>query len=162
MIAARSRISRRLPVTVLGPGEGAELTALGSTYTTKADGALTRGGYWLTEEEFFGDSTPLHTHTTAEEAFYVLSGEVAVWLGDTETVARPGAFILVPRGTPHALRRVSDEAVRMLTLASPAGMEAFFAEVVRKGEEELLADPGRLVDLAATHGTVILGDYPGT
>jgi mannose-6-phosphate isomerase-like protein (cupin superfamily) len=85
---------------------------------------------------------------------------VAVWLGDAETVARPGAFLLVPRGTPHALRRVSDEAVRMLTLASPGGMEEFFTAVVREGEEALLEDPDRLVELAATHGTVILGDYP--
>jgi mannose-6-phosphate isomerase-like protein (cupin superfamily) len=147
-------------VTVLGPGEGPRLTALGSTYTTKADGAVTQGGYWLVEEEFWGDTTPLHTHTKAEEAFYVLSGEVAVWLGGAETVARPGAFLLVPRGAPHALRRLSDAAVRMLTVASPAGMEAFFAAVVREGEEALLADPDRLVELAAAHGTEILGDYP--
>lgn len=146
---------------VLEPGEGFRLTALGSTYTTKAASAETRGAYWLVEEEFFGDSTPLHAHTVAEEAFHVLSGEVAVWIGDAETVARPGAFLLVPRGTPHALRRLGDEAVRMLTLVSPSGMEDFFRAVVRDGEEWLLEDPQRLVTLADQHGTLILGDYPG-
>jgi mannose-6-phosphate isomerase-like protein (cupin superfamily) len=147
---------------VLGPGDGPRLTALGSTYTTKAAGDDSAGAYWLVEEEFWGDSTPLHAHPAAEEAFYVLNGQVAVWLGGGETVAGAGAFLLVPRGEPHGLRRLSDEPVRMLTLASPAGMEHFFAAVVREGEEALLADPDRLVELAAAHGTEILGDYPAS
>ena len=147
---------------VMGPGEGARLTALGSTYTTKADGRLTAGGYWLVEEEFWGDSTPLHTHTSAEEAFYVQTGQLVAWLDGTEVVAGPGTFLLVPREQPHALRRLSDEPVRMLTVVSPAGLERFFEAVVREGEEALLADPDRLLALAAEHGTQILGDYPGT
>ncbi|WP_170182518.1 cupin domain-containing protein [Blastococcus colisei] len=146
---------------MLEPTEGRRLTALGSTYTTKADGAATGGAYWLVEEEFWGDSTPLHTHTGAEEAFYVVSGRAGVWMDGAETEAGPGAFLLVPRGTPHALRRLGDDAVRMLTVVSPAGMEHFFEAVVRAGEEELLADPERLVALAAEHGTEIVGDYPG-
>lgn len=144
-------------MTLLGPGEGPRLTALGSTYTTKAD----TGAYWLVEEEFWGEDTPLHTHTSAEEAFYVLSGRVAVWLDGDEAEAGPGTFLLVPRGRPHALRRLTDEPVRMLTLVSPPGMEFFFQAVVAEGEEQLLADPDRLLELAARHGTTILGDYPG-
>ena len=147
-------------MTVLGPGEGNRLTALGSTYTTKADGRTTAGGYWLVEEEFWGDTTPLHAHTSAEEAFYVQSGELIAWVDGTEVVARAGTFLLVPRGRPHALRRVGDEPVRMLTVVSPAGLEGFFEAVVREGEEALLADPDRLLALAAEHGTEILGDYP--
>ncbi|RZU30710.1 cupin domain-containing protein [Blastococcus saxobsidens] len=148
-------------MTLLGPGDGTRLTALGSTYTTKADGAATRGAYWLVEEEFWGSTTPLHTHTTADEAFYVLAGRAAVWLDGGETEAGPGTFLLVPRGRPHALRRLTDEPVRMLTLVAPAGMEQFFQAVADAGEEELLADPERLVELAAEHGTEILGDHPG-
>ena len=148
-------------MTLLGPGEGRRLTALGSTYTTKADDATTRGAYWLVEEEFWGRTTPLHAHVTADEAFYVLAGRVAVWLDGSENDAGAGAFLLVPRGRPHALRRISEEPVRMLTLVSPAGMERFFQAVVDVGEEELMADPQRLEALAAAHGTEILGDHPG-
>ena len=146
---------------VWGPGEGPRLTALGSTYTTKADAAATGGAYWLVEEEFWGDTTPLHAHTGAEEAFYVVAGRAAVWMDGAEIEAGPGSFMLVPRGAPHALRRLGDDAVHMLTLVSPAGMERFFEAVVGQGEEELLADPERLVALAAEHGKEILGDYPG-
>ncbi|WP_233491214.1 cupin domain-containing protein [Blastococcus sp. TBT05-19] len=145
---------------MLGPGEGRRLTALGSTYTTKADGVTTGGAYWLVEEEFFGETTPLHRHTAAEEAFYVLSGRAAVWQDGVESETGPGAFLLIPRGRPHALRRIGDEPVRFLTLVSPAGMERFFQAVVDVGEDALLADPDRLLELAAEHGTDILGDHP--
>lgn len=148
-------------MTLLGPNEGARLSALGSTYTTKASAESTASAYWLAEEEFWGETTPLHAHTTADEAFFVLAGRAAVWLDGEESEAGPGAFLLVPRGRPHALRRLSDEPVRMLTLVSPAGMEHFFEAVVQQGEESLAADPGRLVALAEEHGTRILGDHPG-
>jgi hypothetical protein len=50
----------------------------------------------------------------------------------------------------------------MLTLVSPSGLQRFFEAVVQQGEAELLAQPGRLVALAAEFGTEILGDYPDT
>ena len=129
---------------LVGPGEGSTISALGSTYTTKTDGEATGGAYSLVEEELWGDSTPLHLHTREEEAFYVLSGRLAVWVDGTEQVAEPGAFLLIPRGVPHAARRVTDEPVRMLTLVSPSGLQRFFESVVHEGEEELLAHPERL------------------
>ncbi len=136
------------------------MSALGSTYTTKADREATRGAYVLVEEEFWGGPTPLHRHLESEEAFYVLSGEVAVWLDTSEMLATAGSFLLVPRGLPHGLRRVGDEPVRLLTLVSPPGFERFFDDVVRKGEPALLSDPERLAELAAASGTEVLGDYP--
>ena len=145
---------------LVGPGEGSTISALGSTYTTKTDGEATGGAYSLVEEELWGDPTPLHVHTREEEAFYVLSGRLAVWVDGMEHVAEPGAFLLVPRGVPHAARRVTDEPVRTLTLVSPSGLQRFFESVVREGEEELLAHPERLAVLAAEFGSEILGDYP--
>lgn len=136
------------------------MTALGSTYTARADATSTGGAYSLVEEDFWGDSTPLHAHACAEEAFYVLAGRAAAWLDGERTEVGAGDFLLVPRGTPHALKRLSDEPVRMLTVISPAGLQDFFAAVVAQGEDELLADPERLVALAAEYDTQILGDCP--
>ena len=145
----------------LAPGEGPTLTALGSTYVTKTDGTHVAGAFSMYEEEFFADTTPLHRHVGAEESFYVLRGEVEVWVEGDTARASAGAFLVVPRGAAHGLRRVSAEPVRMLTLVSPPGFEAVFAAVVEEGEEELLREPERLAALAARHGTEILGDYPG-
>ena len=145
---------------LVGPGEGSTISALGSTQTTKTDGEATGGAYSLVEEELWGDPTPLHLHTREEEAFDALSGRLAVWVDGTEQVAESGAFLLVPRGVPHAARRLTDEPVRTLTLVSPSGLQRFFESVVREGEEELLAHPERLAALAAEFGSEILGDYP--
>jgi mannose-6-phosphate isomerase-like protein (cupin superfamily) len=129
-----------------------ELTVLGSTYRFLADAESTRGGYSLAEETFFGDPPPLHVHECEEESFYVLSGSGIVVVGDTEHHAEPGAFVLVPRGVPHTLRRTGPEPLRMLTLLSPAGFERFFAEVAATPGGEEALDEDALVDLAARHG----------
>ena len=147
---------------LVGPGEGSTISAFELTYTTKTDGQATSGAYSLVEEELWGDATPLHIHNREEEAFYVLSGRLAVWVDGTETVAKAGTFLLIPRGVAHAARRVGDESARMLTLISPAGLQAFFEAVVRERQEQLLADPERLIALAGEFGSEILGDYPSS
>src|SRR5512144_1421962 len=145
---------------VAPPRSGAKVTAFGSTYTMKADSTATAGAYSLVEEEFWGDPTPLHRHLDAEEAFYVLSGQVAVWVEAAERVVGPDTFLLVPRGAAHALRRAAEEPVRMLTLVSPPGLQDFFTAVAREGESALVADPPRLARLAVAFGSEILGEYP--
>jgi mannose-6-phosphate isomerase-like protein (cupin superfamily) len=118
--------------------------------------------YSLVEEEFWGETTPVHAHPGAEEAFYLIEGQVELWADGRTTQATSGALIAVPWGVPHGLRRLSDEPVRMLTIVSPPGVERLFAAVAAIGEEKLLADPERLAALATEYGTEILGDYPET
>lgn len=149
-------------VFLLRAGGGGAVTALGSTYHHKTDGAHVANAYSLMEEEFWGETTPLHAHPGAEEAFYVLEGRVELWTEGVTSEAASGAFIVVPRNTPHALRRLSPEPVRMLTIVSPPGFERIFDAVAAIGESDLLADPERLMALAAQYGTDVLGDYPGT
>ena len=144
---------------LVGPSQGATISALGSTYTTRPTAKPSAARTPLSRQ-LWGDPTPLHLHTREEEAFYVLSGRLAVWAEGTETIAEPGTFLLVPRGVAHAARRVDDEPARMLTLISPAGLHAFFETVVREGEARLSGDPERLMALAAQFGSEILGDYP--
>lgn len=144
----------------LRPPGGPTTSALGSTYRFLTDGSPIADVLTVMEEEFWSETTPLHTHPGAEESFYVLSGTVEVWADGATSEAGPGAFMVVPRGVPHALRRASDDPVRMLTIASPPGFERIFRAVAELDEEALLADPERLVALAAEHGTEVLGDHP--
>jgi hypothetical protein len=60
----------------------------------------------------------------------------------------------------HGLRRLSSTPVRMLTIVSPPGFERIFDEVAARGEQDLLDHPEELLELAARHGTEIVGDYP--
>lgn len=131
---------------------------------TRCPGSTRQGqpdGLQAPEESFWADSTPLHTHVGAEKAFYVLTGEVEARIDGTTTTATPGTILVVPRGVAHGLRRPSADPVRMLTLISPPGFEKVFEEVAQHDEEALLAEPERMVELAARYGTQVLGDYPG-
>jgi quercetin dioxygenase-like cupin family protein len=107
---------------------------LGTLARIKLDGAQTRGRFALWEGELpHGAAPPLHSHPQ-DETFYVLEGEVTVWLGDDEPrICRRGAVAFAPGGLPHTFRVESDTA-RMLVLSTPAGIE----EYVRA-----LAEPAR-------------------
>jgi mannose-6-phosphate isomerase-like protein (cupin superfamily) len=51
---------------------------------------------------------PRHPHLRADECGYVLDGTLGIEFDDQTTcTATPGMFTLLPKGVPHALRRVS-------------------------------------------------------
>jgi quercetin dioxygenase-like cupin family protein len=83
--------------------------------------------------EFSGGEGPWtvpHVHQHTEESFYVLDGAFTFTLDTDETEARPGSFILVPRGTRHVLRAAPGGG-RLLTLWVPGGLEEMFVELSR-------------------------------
>jgi hypothetical protein len=93
-------------VHLVGPGEGARISALGSTYTTKTDGEVTGGAYSLVEEELWSDPMPLPQSCAGD-------GRGAPY------------FPPHPWSVPHAARRFDDEPARILTMISPSGMQRF-------------------------------------
>jgi quercetin dioxygenase-like cupin family protein len=66
-----------------------------------------------------GSSVPLHVHDRYDEAFFVLEGEMHFVVGDTTSVAKPGAFVFVPRGEAHRFWNASPDMARMLAIGSP-------------------------------------------
>jgi quercetin dioxygenase-like cupin family protein len=112
-----------------------------------------------------GDMPPLHVHQREDEAFYVLEGELTVFVGDQEIHLSPGDCAVAPRGVPHVYRVDSEEA-RWLGIASP-GFARFVAEAGVPAEAATLppgppaVSPERLTELAAAYGIEILGP-PGT
>jgi quercetin dioxygenase-like cupin family protein len=89
-----------------------------------ADGAAT-GGSWSTLErtEPPGTRTGLHRHNRMDEAFYVVSGEFTVFIDSRLHRLQPGAFVFIPRGTPHAQGNSSPRPVKIVSFFSPAGWE---------------------------------------
>jgi quercetin dioxygenase-like cupin family protein len=74
-------------------------------------------------------AAPMHTHEREDEFSLVLEGRVGAQVGDEVLVAGPGELIRKPRGVPHAFWNAGDEEARLLELISPAGFEAYFAEM---------------------------------
>jgi quercetin dioxygenase-like cupin family protein len=103
-----------------------------------------------------GQMPPLHVHHAQDEIFYVVDGEVTLYLPGREIHAGPGDCVFAPRGIPHAYR-VGDRPARWLVMSSPAGFERFVTDVAAL--EEL--DPAVLGAVAAEHEIEILGP-PGT
>jgi quercetin dioxygenase-like cupin family protein len=68
-----------------------------------------------------GHASPVHVHGHDDEAFFLLDGEMTVWVGDHRHRLRPGGIAFLPRGLPHAVR--CDIASRMLVLSTPAGFQ---------------------------------------
>jgi quercetin dioxygenase-like cupin family protein len=78
---------------------------------------------------------PLHLHPGHAESFYVLSGQLALRLGDTVLTGGPGTWGTAPKGTPHTLANFGDEPARVLCLFSPAGFERRFQRMVAGPDE---------------------------
>jgi quercetin dioxygenase-like cupin family protein len=117
---------------------GEQLWFLGTLARMKLDGEHTGGRFALWEGLLpRGASPPLHSHPQ-DETFYVLEGEITVWLVDPELAdddgdppgwvathgrrCGVGSAAFAPGGAPHTFRVESDTA-RMLFLSTPAGIE---------------------------------------
>ena len=112
--------------------ETAELRWMGETSTQfLADGERTGGAFALVDEQAKrGDSVPLHRHDEDMESFYVLEGEVTLFIGDRPGVrAGAGSFAHVPGGTVHGFR-IESETARYLILTTPQHGEFYRAITV--------------------------------
>jgi quercetin dioxygenase-like cupin family protein len=112
----------------VGPGEGETVQGpAGGPLTFKARGEQTNAALTLFENVIApGDGPPLHTHAGEDESWYVLEGVLRFRLGDEVASAPAGAFVFVPRGTPHCFQNVGEGPARIIVIFTPSGMERFF------------------------------------
>jgi quercetin dioxygenase-like cupin family protein len=145
-------------------GAGEQLWFFGGLTTIKADGAQTDGRAMVTESLMArGGGSPLHVHHNESEWFYVLEGELTIWVDGETVVAGPGSFVFGPRDVPHTFV-VSSEQARFLLVTEPAGMEGFVRALAAPAERpEIPPAPTAPPDMepvlaaAAEHGIEILG-----
>lgn len=71
---------------------------------------------------------PRHYHSEAENAYYVLSGEAQIVVGDEERIVSPGDFLFIPPGVPHSVHNNSSTIdLRIIEIYAPADID--FVEV---------------------------------
>ena len=98
-----------------------ELRWMGETSTFfLATGEQTAGTFTLVDERAKrGESVPLHLHRDDMESFYVVEGEVTIYIGDQPGVrAGAGSFAHLPGGTVHGFR-IESETARYLIFTTP-------------------------------------------
>lgn len=129
------------------------LSVVGEHITVLASAAQT-GSYEL----FFqagpeGRGPPPHTHRW-DEAFYVTRGEVALGMGDRESLAVDGPLVQLPGGTTHWFRygRGGGEMFSMTSgeIAPGESASAFFTDVDRNVSADH-ADLGKFIASAERH-----------
>jgi mannose-6-phosphate isomerase-like protein (cupin superfamily) len=94
-----------------------------------------------------GNMPPLHVHRRDDESFYVIEGELALFVGDERLTLGAGQAALAPRDVPHSYR-VESERARWLTINTPAGFDSFVREVAEPAPADELPPPGRPLDAA--------------
>ena len=119
-----------------------------STYFL-ATGETTGGAFCLVDETARrGESVPLHRHAEDMESFYVLEGELTLFIDDQPGVRAPaGSFAHLPGGTVHGFR-VESEQARYLILTTPRHGE-FYRAI------SLPSRPGGLPPLESVEGSQI-------
>jgi quercetin dioxygenase-like cupin family protein len=150
------------------------LPASGGRWITKVAGEQTEGRLLqLVGSERRGAAPPLHIHRYADQTFFVLAGEVTIFLGDERIEAGAGDFVLVPRGVAVTYLVRSDQAEFLVTFA-PAGMEGpsgigldgLFRQVgIPVVDDEappgpVAPDPEEFARTAALYGCEIAGPPP--
>lgn len=158
---------REATASVMAAGQGRALWHLGALLVFKALGAETEGRFWALEG--LADSqmaVPLHAHTVEDEIWYVLEGEIAFTVGDETRVEGPGAFVYIPRGTPHTFK-IRSQTARWFGIGTPAGLDQWFFETGEAaGALTLPPPPDGPPDVAAivaslqAYGTETLGPPP--
>ncbi|MBD9733868.1 cupin domain-containing protein [Streptomyces sp. H28] len=110
-------------------GEGTARRLAGDTYTIKATADDTDGALgFATAVVPPGGGPVAHAHDDAEEAFYLLDGELEFLLGARTFTVTGGDFVFVPRNTRHRFKNVGDRDATFLFMFTPGGQERFFID----------------------------------
>jgi mannose-6-phosphate isomerase-like protein (cupin superfamily) len=146
----------RAPGYALDADEGEHLVFGDVTVLVRASAATTGGAFTIFEEGPPLLDTPLHVHEHEDEVFHVLEGEHVVQCGEEEFHLGPGGLVFLPRGVPHAHRRVVPRTGRLLVLTSPAGFEGFFYALADADRAGTLG-PGAYAAASERYGITWLG-----
>jgi len=147
------------------PGEGDARWFLGALGTIKA-AAETTGGQLAVLEFLWpqGSGSPLHVHHNEDEWFYVIAGELTLWVDGKVIQAPAGSFVYGPRDIPHTFLVTSTEPARFLMVTEPAPFADFVRAMSEPAQTLTLPPasvqpptPEELTAVAADYGMEILG-----
>jgi hypothetical protein len=71
---------------------------------------------------------PLHVHREADEAYFILEGEMTLEVNGRRFAGGPGATVHVPKGAAHRFHS-SEIPMRYLIVYAPGGFEGFIRAV---------------------------------
>jgi quercetin dioxygenase-like cupin family protein len=111
-----------------------------------------------------GGSPPTHRHEQLDDSFLLLDGELVVRCGTEAVIARPGTYVVLPKGVEHTFRVTSRVPARLLLVHGDDSFLQFIEALGTPTTEQRLPPPGEfdvdgetIVRVSAEHGAPILG-----
>jgi uncharacterized cupin superfamily protein len=135
------------------PDAGETISLRGTKVRLLSTAATSIGASTFEFQALPGWDTGSHLHSSIEEQFYVIDGEMELRAGDERIVGGPGTFVSVPPGIAHAFANRGDVPARMLLVVTPPGHERYFAglaEILSRGGAP---DPDEIAALRARFDT---------
>jgi quercetin dioxygenase-like cupin family protein len=152
-------------VPALVIGGASEVLEIGEGQVRILAAADVTGGSWaaLERTEPPDTRTGLHRHNSMDEAFYVVSGTLTVFVNGRLHELPPGSFVFIPRGTPHAQGNRTPSTIKVVSFFSPAGWEQSArarAEVHRKYPAGTAEFAERIGEVFSHFDIEVLGPSP--
>jgi mannose-6-phosphate isomerase-like protein (cupin superfamily) len=116
---------------VIEPNGGERLRFLGaSTMRLKVDEANNADlAFYEYVSEPGVTGPPQHVHHGHDETFYIVDGTYEFTIGCDHIPMPPGAFLFMPRGTPHTFRNAGDDLGRIVGTFNPPRFATYFREL---------------------------------
>jgi mannose-6-phosphate isomerase-like protein (cupin superfamily) len=116
---------------VLDPNGGETLRFLGaSTMRLKLEGAANADlAFYEYVSEPGVTGPPQHIHHSHDETFFVVDGTYEFTIGAGVVSMTRGAFLFLPRGTPHTFRNSGDDRGRVVGTFNPPRFANYFRDL---------------------------------
>jgi len=137
------------PFVVTADQASRPLNVVGEKITVLASGAQTGGYEIFLQVGPEGSGPPPHNHPW-DESFYVIKGEIAFGIGDSERVASAGTLVHLPAGTTHWFR-FGKGGGEMLSVTSRESASRMFTDFDREISPER-PDVSKLAEIGARYG----------
>ena len=134
-----SRIEDIVPLDTV-PGEQISICVRGSDVGE---------AYTLLQSLIIPDGTvPTHMHQNEDEVFHIVEGCLRFQIGKAEFDAVQGTTVVIPKGSVHGWRNMTEARVLALVMFSPGGIDRMFDEIAGRSLDEIEA-------IALRYGTVL-------
>lgn len=139
------------------PAEGRTLNILGNRILEKAAADDLGGGAAVFVQTIMPAGGPAaHVHADTDEFFYVLDGEIDVWIDGRHVNLSKGMSATLPRGIAHRFDNLGATPVTVLTVVTPGCGARFFDDIDRE-RPELPAEMDKLAAIVERHGIRFVG-----
>ncbi len=142
---------------IIAPQEGKMVEVFGDRITVKVEGSETSEAWALFEIEVpAGQQSLPHYHSTFDEVYYVLEGQLLIKVGPVHQTITAGTLVQIPRQTLHQYQNPTTKTTRILTWVSPAGIETLITRLDQLSPEQR-QDARHMLTLASQYDVLLDG-----